>query len=121
MVFEKAPPIKNSSDLQLALRDVYETTYGIHNHMHETEEHALSLVAVREAEDSASGGLLYERIRQYHEREIGKYFKLNVVEFLDLPTDLVTYFLEQAGKFQTIGANTADSVEAQVRKMTGED
>jgi hypothetical protein len=119
-VFEKAAPIRNSSDLQLALRDVYETTYGIHNHTHETEEHALSLVAMRDAEDSASGGLLYERIRQYGEREIKKYFHLSITEFLDLPTDLVTFCLEDALRQQAQGSRTASDIEEEVRKMTGE-
>jgi hypothetical protein len=119
-VFEKAPPIKNSSDLQLTLRDAYETTYGIHNHSHETEEHALSLVAMREAEDSASGGLLYERIRQYDEREIGKFFRLDLVQFLELPTDILTFLLEMAQKKQLQSNRTASDIEEEVRRMSGE-
>lgn len=117
-VMEHAAPILNSSDLQIALRDVYETTFGIHDHSRETEADALSLVAMREAEDIGSGGLQYERIRQYHEREIKKYWGLNLVEFLDLPTDILTFLLEFSAKQQAKSSQIASDVEAEVARMT---
>jgi hypothetical protein len=118
---DKAAPIRNSSDLQLAMRDVYETTYGIHNHSHETEDDALSLVAMREVEDSTAGGLIYERFRQFDERDVGKIFKINVLQFLELPTDLVTFMLEYCMKKQAQQARIVNDVEQEVAKMTGED
>lgn len=120
-VMEHAAPIINSSDLQIALRDVYETTFGIHDHTHETEADALSLVAMREAEDIGSGGLQYERIRQYHEREVKKYWGLNLVEFLELPTDILTFLLEYSAKEQARGRQVAADVEAEVARMSGEE
>jgi hypothetical protein len=116
-----ASPIINSSDLQIALRDVYETTFGIHDHSHETEADALSLVAMREAEDIGSGGLQYERIRQYHEREVKKYWGLNLVEFLELPTDILTYLLEFSAKEQAKTSRVAADIQAEVERMNGED
>lgn len=117
-MLEQGPVIKNSSDLQLALRDVYETTYGIHDHTYETEEHALSLVAMREAEDGSSGGLLYERIRHFDEREVRKYFGYSLTEFLELPTDILTYILEVCTRRQEQSSRVANTVEEDVRRMT---
>jgi hypothetical protein len=116
-VIEEGPVIKNSSDLQLMLRDMYETTYGIYNHNQDTDDDVLSLVAVRETEDSSSGGLLYERIRHYDEREILKFFGLDLVEFLELPTDLVTYLLELASKKQASNHKVAADVEEGIHKQ----
>jgi hypothetical protein len=93
---EQAPAVTNSSDVQLLLRDCYETAYGIFNHALDNRGATLSLVAMHEAEDTSSGGLLYERIRQYEKRQVLAYFGLNLIEFLSLPGDLVAFVLEQS-------------------------
>jgi hypothetical protein len=116
---ERAPPVLNSSDVQLALRDCYETTYGIHNHASDSPDQALALVALREVEDSASGGLLYERIRQFEERQVFKHFGLNLVQFLELPTDLVTYVLDLSLKRQHSTKQTQEDVVNEIQQMAG--
>ncbi|WP_233874702.1 hypothetical protein [Paraburkholderia adhaesiva] len=93
---EEAPAIANSTDTQLLLRDCYETAYGIYNHALDNRGATLSLVAMHEAEDISSGGLLYERIRLYQKRQVLAHFGLNLIEFLSLPSDLVAFVLEQS-------------------------
>jgi hypothetical protein len=116
---ERAPPVLNSSDVQLALRDCYETTYGIHNHASDSADQALALVALREVEDSASGGLLYERIRQHRDRQVLKYFGLNLIQFLELPTDLVTFVLELSLQSQQSDKRTQEDVASEIQHMAG--
>ncbi len=110
--------VKNSSDIQILLRDVYETTYGIYNHNQDKDEDVLSLVTLRDAEDVGPGyGLLYERLRQYDEREILKYFGYNPTQFLDLPTDMVTYLLEMAARKQASNHKVAVDVEEDMKQL----
>lgn len=117
-LLEEGPVVKNSSDLQILMRDVYETTYGIWDHGQDRDEDLLSLVAHRPAEDTGPEvGLLYERIRQYDEREVFKYSRLNLVQFLELPTDIVTYLLELSLKKQATSHNVASDVENEMKQM----
>jgi hypothetical protein len=114
---ERAPTVLNSSDLQLALRDCYETTYRIYDHSRSGPNDALSLVAMREAEDSSSGGLLYEQIRRFEERQVYKHFGLNLVEFLELPSDIVRFVLEMSLKRQQSNAKTQEDVVDEIQRM----
>jgi hypothetical protein len=117
-LLEEGPVVKNSSDLQILMRDVYETTYGIWDHGQDSDEDLLSLVAHRAAEDTGPEvGLLYERIRQYDEREILKTFGLDLVQFLELPTDMVTYLLELGLRKQASKDNVARDVENEMKQM----
>jgi hypothetical protein len=116
-IIEEGPVIKNSSDLQITLRDVYETTYGIYDHNRDQDEDLLSLVAMREVEDPSSGGLLYERIRQYFKREIHKFTGYTPTQFLELPTDLVNYILEQALKQQASAHTAANDAANEVQQQ----
>lgn len=117
-LLEEGPVVKNSSDLQILMRDVYETTYGIWDHGQDSDEDLLSLVAHRPAEDTGPEvGLLYERIRHYDEREIYKHFGLDLVQFLELPTDIVTYLLELGLKKQATNHNVAKDVEHEMQQL----
>lgn len=118
-VIETGPMVKNSSDLQLMLRDMYETTYGIYDHNKDRDEDLLSLVAIREGEDGSVGGHLYERIRQFDKREILKFFGLSVTEFLELPTDIANYLVELSVQKQASNHNVARDAEQQVQQQLG--
>lgn len=116
-VIEEGPVLKNSSDIQLLLRDMYETTYGIYNHNLDRDEDLLSLVSMREVEDPTIGGLMYERIRQYFKREIYRFTGYTPTQFLELPTDLVNYMVEQAVKQQATNHTVAKDVEQDVQNQ----
>ncbi|WP_144106620.1 hypothetical protein [Paraburkholderia sp. BCC1886] len=116
---ERAGAIKNSSDIQLVMRDCYETTYGIWDHQRDGDLDALSLVAMRETEDSASGGLLYERFRQYIDLSIGKYTHLNLLDFLQMPTDWVTSVMDLCAGRIKADSRTQQGVIDQLQDMAG--
>ena len=94
----KIAPAICSTDASLLMLDRYETAYGIYNHSNPIDNRPLALVGMHWSEDSASGSLMYERISQHMNNNIYKYFGLSLTEFLDLPTDIVSYILEVSGK-----------------------
>lgn len=116
---EHAPAIANSTDVQLLLRDCYETAYGIYNHALDNRGATLSLVAMHEAEDTSSGGLLYERIRQYEKRQVLAHFGLNLIEFLSLPGDLVAFVLEQSLLAQQSRDRVNERMVKEFQEVTG--
>jgi hypothetical protein len=79
-----------------------------------------ALVAMREAEDSSSGGLLYEQIRRFEERKVYKHFGLKLVEFLELPSDIVRFVLEMSLKRQESNEKTQEDVVDEIQRMAGE-
>lgn len=80
----------------MVLRDRYETLFQIYNHSLEASDHPFALIMMNWNEDVVSHGTLYERMRQYIDMEIQKYFGLSFNEFIDQPTYVVMLQLEVA-------------------------
>lgn len=83
----------------------YETTFGIHNHDKDsaTGEDALrplALVEMHWAENTDLDGRLYERMQQYMDRDVFKYFGESWSSFLNLPTHECMRMLEMCAKKQ---------------------
>ena len=74
--------------------------YGIYNHEDPNINRPLALVAMQWSEDASNGSTLYERIEQFRIHGVSKHFGLNLKDFLDLPTDVVDFVLEQSAKAQ---------------------
>jgi len=87
-------PVLCSTDAQLVLRERYETTYGIYNHDDIAVPRPFAPIAMQWSEDSCDGSLKYERIEQFSDFNIYKYFGLNWVQFCDLPVDEARKILE---------------------------
>ena len=94
----KIAPKLCASDTHLLLLDRYETTYGICDHVAVGASRPLALVAMHDAEDSTSGGLLYERIEQYQIKQVSKHFGISLTEFLNFPRDICLKILELSSK-----------------------
>lgn len=94
-----APRLK-SSDAQLLLRDSYETTFGIYNHEVDDPARPMALMAMHPAEDSSTGSLLYERIEQFGEKQVPKWYGLSLKDFLSLPTDICIKILQECEKLR---------------------
>jgi hypothetical protein len=95
-----------STDAQLILRDRYETLFGIFNHS-ALEEYCktnpefaseLALVLQHWSEDTITDGPMHERMTQFVDYGIHKYFGLSFNEFIDQPTYRVQLMLEVAEK-----------------------
>ncbi|MGF6603716.1 hypothetical protein P3T23_008470 [Paraburkholderia sp. GAS448] len=74
---------------------------------------------MHEAEDTSSGGLLYERIRQYEKRQVLAHFGLNLIEFLTLPSDLVAFVLEQSLLAQQGRDRVNDRMAREFQQLSG--
>lgn len=76
--------------------DVYETKYGLFNHISGLDRklRPLASVALHEMEDNAKTSSLYEAIELYLDKDIMKNFGLNLNEFLDLPREIINKLLE---------------------------
>jgi hypothetical protein len=85
-----------STDAQMVLRDRYETSFQIYNHNEKAGDHPFSLIMMNWNEDTVTGGALYERMSQYVDRDIQKYFGLSFYEFIEQPTYVITMQLEIA-------------------------
>jgi hypothetical protein len=85
-----------STDAQLLLRDRYETNFQIYNHNEKSGDHPFSLIMMNWNEDSITGGSLHERMNNYIDYDIQKYYGLSFKEFIDQPTYVITMQLEIA-------------------------
>jgi hypothetical protein len=73
---------------------------------------------MHEAEDTSSGGLLYERIRQYEKSQVLSHFGLNLIEFLSLPGDLVAFVPEQSLLAQQSRDRVNEKMVKEFRQVT---
>ena len=85
-----------STDAQMVLRDRYETSFQIYNHSLESSDHPFALIMMNWNEDSISQGSLHERMNQYIDYDIQKYFGLSFIEFIEQPTYVILMQLEIA-------------------------
>lgn len=94
----------------------YETIYGIYNHDAEDPNRPLALIGMHWGENSAEGSTLYERVEQFAELKIHKFFGISFKEFMELPTDVCTKILEVANKHLKLETTVADGIAAQLGK-----
>ena len=108
-----APKLKAVA-AQILLLDRYETIYGIYNHDHEDPARPWALVAMHEAEDVVSGSQLHERMEQFVEKEVHKWFGISWLEFIEQPTDACIKMLEISARHQAVGDKTATAILSQL-------
>lgn len=77
---------------------MYETAYGIHDHLNGVNNSPLASVALHESEENTINSNLYEAIDRYHEKGIAELFKLSLIEYLNLPTEICVKLMEIATK-----------------------
>jgi hypothetical protein len=80
----------------MVLRDRYETSFNIYNHNEKAGDHPFALIMMNWNEDTVTAGSLHERMNQYIDRDIQKYFGLSFNEFIDQPTYVIAMQLEVA-------------------------
>lgn len=76
------------------MQDLYETEYGIYDHLNNTIPRPLSSVALHPSEDFNNYSLLKTAIESFVDRNILDATGLNLVEFLELPMDVVAMISE---------------------------
>jgi hypothetical protein len=112
-LIEGAPRLK-STDAQMVLRDQYETTYGIYDHSGPGGEDPLALVLMHPSEDTITDGALHERMKEYVECDIHKYFGISFLEFINQPTYVLRMQLEIAQEQIRKEAPIADALRKQL-------
>ncbi len=88
-------PRVGSVDAQLLLRDSYETTYGIYDHNQPAAAHPFALILQHWNENTVTLGPMHERMRQYIDGQILKYFGLPFDQFMELPTYVIEMMLTE--------------------------
>lgn len=76
------------------LRQLYETRFGVFDHIKNSDERPLSTVALYDTEENSESSLLHSRVEQYIKSNVLKYTGLNLVEFLDLPREIVMWIFK---------------------------
>lgn len=108
-------PKLGSVDGQMVLNDLYETEYGIYDHLSKRKKRPLASVAMHPSEDINEGSILEETLRMYVLKGIKEVFHLNVLEFLELPADIVQMMFTIADEEQTKKSTTLSQIEQQFK------
>lgn len=104
-------PVLDSVDARVVMQDLYETQYGIYNHLSKDRNRPLASVAFHDVEDINEGSLLEEAIRTYTLRGIGEHTRLSLVEFLELPSDVVAMIVKICDEIAKKKEKTMEEVE----------
>jgi hypothetical protein len=98
--------------------DLYETVYGIFNHLHPSAKNRpLASVAMFSSEDINDAGLLELVIRRYVDKDIHSIFGLNLEEFLNLPMDIAEMLMEIATTNKEVKKQTLDDIERNLNSI----
>lgn len=97
--------------MKIAMQDLFETRFGIYNHLSPQGYRPLASVAFHDAEDINQDSRLDDLMDRYHQLNIREYFGLTFVEFLELPTDIVAMMFEKAERWITKKGNDIRDIE----------
>jgi hypothetical protein len=92
----------------MVMRDLYETEFGLFDHLSLHVKRPLAAVALHKQEDLNTNSSLEYACRLYVKHRIHDVFHLNVLQFLDLPPDVIEMMIMVA-KEQTVKHNVAMS------------
>lgn len=100
--------------------DLYETNYGIFNHLNSTlnKNRPLASVAMFECEDINNNSLLEQVTRTYVKKGIKDVFGLNLNEFLNLPKDIIEILISISDEERRNKENIMSSVEKEIGRFS---
>jgi hypothetical protein len=99
------------------MHDLYESNYNIYNHLRPTINRPLASVAMHPAEDFTDGSGLSAAVKVYIDNDIGGYTKLNLAEYLELPSDIATIIVEQCQAASKSKGKAMDAVEKGLKEL----
>jgi hypothetical protein len=109
-------PRLNSVDAKIFLQDMYETFYGIYNHLDRNNKNPLATVMLHPSEDISAGSYLEDSIRLYISRGIKDLYGLNFIEFLNLPRDIIRLLLDISSEEASRKSAAISQIESQMGK-----
>lgn len=108
-------------DAQIVLRKLYETHFGIFNHMEEeakeTITRPMASVALYDMEENGQGSPLYRRISQYIRNGIEKHTGLNLIEFLSLPREMIQFIYAECEKQSKTEVQGMEALQRDLNRM----
>lgn len=84
----KSLPQLDKVDVKTVMYDLYETEFGIYDHIHD-KSRPLASVSFHHCEDYNTASLTEEAIRTYIIKDIKNVYGLSLIEFLELPKDII--------------------------------
>lgn len=109
-------PKMDDIDIQMVLYDLYETEYGIYDHINHITNRPLASVAIHPGEDYCSNSLLEDTLRRYIDYDIQSTYGLNIVEFLELPKDIIESMIKIANEKHSKRGNMLSDIEKEFNK-----
>lgn len=109
----------DSITTQLLLGESYETLYGImdHNDPNVYKDRPLAAVAFHDKEDYTTHSRLYNTIRRFYRQKMGDFTRMNIVQFLNLPREMVEFlFAFAAEETKKNSQGTSDLIAALERE-----
>ena len=106
---EKLPKL-NYIDAQLVMRDLYETRYGIYDHLQSNLNTPFAAVRLHKGEDTISYGLLEDVKKSYKNDGIFEIYHINFLEYLQLPRAICDLLGELAEPDRTSNNNAAEEM-----------
>jgi hypothetical protein len=103
-------------DARQVMLELYETHYGIYDHLANSAYRPMSSVAMHASEDYSADSLLEECIRTYRAKSVQQYFGLSLVEFMELPVDIVAMLLSEATDLQSKDSAQVDDIDRLMKK-----
>lgn len=110
-------PQLDAVDAKVVMREMYETRFGIHNHLNKFSKRPLASVAFHGAENTIKDSMLEETLKTYANRNIKDIFGLTVLEFLELPMDVVSLMLDIADQISAKKEGDIDGIQRDLNKM----
>lgn len=111
----KKVPRLNNVDAKIFLQDMYETFYGVCNHL-DPHKNPLASVMLHPAEDINTGSYLEDSMRLYISRGIKDTYGLNFIEFMSLPRDIIRMMMEIASEENSRKATVISQIEQEIDK-----
>ena len=87
-------PKLNSVDARVVLCDLYVQEYKIYDHRAQRKKRPMSSVAFHPAESINADSILEDSLRAYLSRGVKDKFGLNILEFMELPSDVIDVLLK---------------------------
>lgn len=119
---KKTDPINSKALLQQA----YENTFGIYDYVNQALveqgltdpalKKPLASVALHAAEDCCQSSKLYELLRLYSGLKVHDHYRLSLIEFLDLPHDVVDFILKDCVEKQKLEASKTHQVLEELKE-----
>jgi len=99
----------------MILSTLYETHTGIYNHLNPANKRPLANVAFFEAEDYNKNSQLEQAIATFAKRNIKEVFGINLLEYLNLPSDICAMLTQTAIKELENKNSTLSDIEKELK------